>query len=195
MIMALVINPNQEEAMRFYLKDLPEEFDFNFMAASDELLQYLNALTSFKEELAATSNLAKFWISFLDMVEILFNLIYATRAGNWYLYVESVRSTLPWFFAYDRTNYSRYLTVHHQDLLSLEEDFPEIHTEFERGNFSVQVSKNNPFGRTEADKVIETTINRDTKTPGGTTGKKVTFSKIYFIRITGLDIAKWLKMI
>ena len=37
-------------------------------------------------------------------------------------------------------------------------------------NFSIQLSENNTFGRMEADKVIETTINRDTKTAGGTTG-------------------------
>ena len=90
------------------------------------------------------------------MVETLLNLIYATRAGNWNLYVETIKSTLPWFFAYDRTNYSRYLTVHHQDLLTLKDDFPEIHSEFEKGNFSVQISDKNPFGRSEADKVIET---------------------------------------
>ena len=40
-----------------------------------------------------------------------------------------------------------------------------------KGNFSVQVSDDNPFKKLEVDKVIETTINRDTKTPGGTTGK------------------------
>ena len=32
------------------------------------------------------------------------------------------------------------------------------------------MSDNNTFGRLEADKVIETTINKDTKTPSGTTG-------------------------
>ena len=31
------------------------------------------------------------------------------------------------------------------------------------------MSTDNPFGRIEANKFIETTINRDTKTPGGTT--------------------------
>ena len=40
-----------------------------------------------------------------------------------------------------------------------------------KGNFSFQVSDDNPFGKLEVDKVIETTINRDTKTPGSTTGK------------------------
>ena len=40
-----------------------------------------------------------------------------------------------------------------------------------KGNFLVQVSDDNPFGIFESEKVIETTINRDTKIPGGTTGK------------------------
>ena len=40
-----------------------------------------------------------------------------------------------------------------------------------KGSFSVQVSDNSRFGKLEADKVIETSINRDTETPGGTTGK------------------------
>ena len=40
-----------------------------------------------------------------------------------------------------------------------------------KGNFSVQVSDDNSFGKLEVDKVIEITINRDTKTPGCTTGK------------------------
>ena len=42
--------------------------------------------------------------------------------------------------------------------------------QFENGNFSVQMSTGNPFGRIEPDKVIETTIDRGTKTPGETTG-------------------------
>ena len=131
--------------------------DFNSIASCQELQNYSNELITFKENLAKESNLAKFWFSFLDMCEILFNLLYATRSGQWYLYVAAVRQSLPWFFAYDRTNYSRYLTTHFQDLSSLEVDFPFIYEEFTKGNFSVQLSSSNPFGRMEADKVIETT--------------------------------------
>lgn len=97
-------------------------------------------------------------------------MIYATRSGHFALYLGSIRHVLPWFFAYDRQNYSRYLTAHYHELVHLESNFPEIYTEFESGNLSVQLSSDNPFGRMEADKVIETTINKDTKTPGGTTG-------------------------
>ena len=102
---------------------------------------------------------------------MLFNLICATRSGKWNLYIETIRTALPWFFAYDRQNYSRYLTAHYYDLLLLKDSHPEIYAEFKIGNFSVQLSEINPFARMEMDKVIETTVNKDTKTPGGTTGK------------------------
>ena len=37
-------------------------------------------------------------------------------------------------------------------------------------NFSVQLNEDRKFSRTEPDKTIEMTLNKDTKTPGGTTG-------------------------
>ena len=59
------------------------------------------------------------------------------------------------------------------DLLKLEENYPSVQCEFIKGSFEVQMSSDNPFGKMEADKVIETTINRDAKTPGGTTGNNI----------------------
>ena len=56
------------------------------------------------------------------------------------------------------------------EMLPLETDFPEVYLEFQNGNFAVQLSDVNTFGKVESDKVIEMTINRDTKTPVGTTG-------------------------
>ena len=87
------------------------------------------------------------------------------------------------FFAYDRPNYSHYLTVHYYDLLALETNFPEILEEFQNGNFSVQMSPGNLFGRMTADKVIETAINRDTKTPGGTTGMFHSFNLYHIVPV------------
>ena len=55
-------------------------------------------------------------------------------------------------------------------MLNLQVGHPEVYNAFVQGNFSVQLNEENTFGRMEADKVIETTINKDTKTPGGTTG-------------------------
>ena len=115
-------------------------------------------------------DLEKFWLSFLDMAKILFNLLYATRAGMWDLFLESVKDIIPYTFAYNNIHYSRYLMTMLGEMLMLETNNPEIYNEFKSGNFTAQLSQHSSFGRMEPDKMIEMTINKDTKTPGGTTG-------------------------
>ena len=133
---------------------------------------YLNDFLDIKKRFRNKENensLQQFWISFLDMVDTLLNTIYAVRCGNWDLLLESIRDIIPFFFAYDHINYARYMTVMLADMLSLPEKFPEIYSEFIKGNFAAQISDGS-FSRSETDKVIEMTLNKDTKTPGGTTG-------------------------
>ena len=103
------------------------------------------------------------------MVELLLNIIYACRTGLWDLLLECISEVIPYAFAYDHVNYSRYLTVMLGDMLALEKDFPEIYEQFLHGNFTAQLTEG-MFNRVETDKVIEMTLNKDTKTPGGTTG-------------------------
>ena len=145
-------------------------YDLNELLKSKELQEFCTSLIICKDNLAERSKLAKFWISFLEMIEVLLNLIYAICSGNWNLYIKIVRSTLPWFFAYDRQNYSRYLKAHYYDLAFLNISHPEIYREFPNGNSSIQLFASSPFARMEMDKVIETTIKKDTKTTGGSTG-------------------------
>lgn len=52
----------------------------------------------------------------------------------------------------------------------LETNSPLILEKLQNGNFPALMSSGKPFGKIQADNVIETTKNRDTKTPGGTTG-------------------------
>ena len=98
------------------------------------------------------------------------NAIYATCNGDWDLLLECVRDIARHAFAYDNYTYARHLTPWLSEMLTLETSHPEIYQEFKKGNFSVQLSETNPFGRCEADRVIETTINKDTKMPVGLTG-------------------------
>lgn len=53
------------------------------------------------------SPMAQFWLTYLDMVGLLLQFIRATRTGNWSLHLACIENMLPWFFAYDRQNYSR----------------------------------------------------------------------------------------
>ena len=53
---------------------------------------------------------------------------------------------------------------------------PEVYSAFLNGEFSVQMGRTNLFGRNEADKTIENTINRDFKTRGGYIGFSANFA-------------------
>ena len=67
------------------------------------------------------SQLTQFWITFLDMVEVLLNTVYATRAGRWVLLLESYRDIIPYTFAYDHLNYAKYLTPLLAELVNLDQ--------------------------------------------------------------------------
>ena len=51
--------------------------------------------------------LLKFWMSYVDMVEVLLGLIRAAREGNWSMHLSSLRGIVPWCFTYDNVNYAR----------------------------------------------------------------------------------------
>lgn len=126
--------------------------------------QFLNHLRKSNGDLSA------FWMSYVDMVEdIILGLLRASREGNWELHLHAIRSLIPWSFAYDRTNYARYLPVYYAQMSALSETHPEVYEAFRDGCFSVQMSSTNPFGRLPVDQALEVTVNRDTQTPGGTT--------------------------
>ena len=113
--------------------------------------------------------LPKIWVNFIDMAELLLNTIFACRAGNWDLLIECIRDIIPFAFAYDHMNYARYFTVMLGEMLASELSFPEFYRECSRGNLAAQLSEG-VFNRLEKNKVIEMTLNKDTKAHGGTTG-------------------------
>ena len=75
---------------------------------------------------------------------------------------------LPWSFAYNKMNYTRYLSPYFSEITNLPEKKPDVYEAFKSGQFSVQLSSNNPFGWIPVDQTIELTVNKDTQTPGGT---------------------------
>ena len=93
-------------------------------------------------------------MSFLEMVELQLNTIYALRAGDWLLLIECIRLILPYTFGYDHVNYARYLTAMLENMLRLAEDFPDVYKEFLNGNFVAQLTSDSKFSQVETDKVI-----------------------------------------
>ena len=136
--------------------------------------EFIQVTVMWKEflEILRTSHgqMTMFWMSYVDFVEdILLGLIRASREGDWDLHLYSIRALIPWSFAYDRVNYARYLSAYYAQMVALPQTHPEVHEEFKNGNFSVQLSEDNPFGRVQVDQDLEMTVNKDTQTPGGTT--------------------------
>ena len=47
------------------------------------------------------SNLGRFWLSYLELCELMLNLIFASRTDDWQLYLSCIEEVIPWAFAYD----------------------------------------------------------------------------------------------
>jgi len=115
-------------------------------------------------------NLASFWMTYIDLVQIMLQLLKASREGNWLLQLSAIHDMIPWCFSYVKQNYARYLSYYYTEMTNLQEEHPEIYAYLSDGGFSVQLGSRNPFGRIPVDQAVEETVNRDTQTPGGTKG-------------------------
>ena len=114
--------------------------------------------------------LKMFWNSYLEMVATLLSLIRATREGNWELHLECIKAVLPWFFAYDHTNYARFLPVYLVHMLELPDTHPEAYSMLSQGDFGVQRTTSHGFSQLPVDQTIKQTLNRNTRTKGGIIG-------------------------
>ena len=104
------------------------------------------------------------------MVELLLNTLYATCTGDWDWLLECVRDVARYAFAYYNHNYARYLTPWLSEMLTLETIFQKFIK-----NLKKEISHSNNLRQihsedNKSDKVIETTINKGSKTPAGLTG-------------------------
>ena len=112
--------------------------------------------------------LSAYWMSYIDMVEdVVLCLLHGSHEGNWDLHLNAIRTMIPWCFAYDKVNYARYLSAYYAQMTNLPNKNPDVYGAFKTGQFSVQMSTNNPFGRIPVDQTTEVTVNKDTRTPGG----------------------------
>lgn len=113
--------------------------------------------------------LAIFWQSFIEMVQTLLDYIKSMRTGNWSLHLQSMEQMLQWFHAYDHVNYARHFTYCWSSQQKLAEKHPSIHEEFLKGNFCCKRVPGK-FNMLPPDQVIEQTVNKEQKGPGGIIG-------------------------
>ena len=81
-----------------------------------------------------------YWMTVLDMQLLLLIFIASLRDGNFPLYVQSLIKMMPWFFALNHHNYSRWLPIHIHDMSNLQSVHAQVHEMFLKGNFVVNKS-------------------------------------------------------
>ena len=106
-----------------------------------------------------------FWNMVLDFQLNILIFVRSMREGDFKLYVEILRKLIKWYFIFDKVHYSRWLSVHIFDLMTMEIKFPDVYENMVGGCFSFQKSSRE-FSRMALDQVHEQN-NRTIKAFGG----------------------------
>ena len=81
----------------------------------------------------------------LDIIEnVGLGLLRSSRERNWSLHLHAIKTMIPWCFAYDQVNYTRYLSAYCAEMTNLPIKNPDVYEAFKVGQFSVQISTCNP---------------------------------------------------
>ncbi|KAK3915147.1 Baculoviral IAP repeat-containing protein 6 [Frankliniella fusca] len=83
---------------------------------------------------SSSSDLFYYYIVVLGLEVLLFRYLFAVRRGQFLDYTAALKQMVVWFFALDRHNYARWISVHLKDLQELPRTAPDVHFEFGRGN-------------------------------------------------------------
>ena len=112
-----------------------DEIESVLLQSRDWVTRIRESFDKFVEESLKESEQFKYWSIFLDeLYPVLCDLTVSHRNGN--VQLSAVERAIKLFFAFDRTNYSRWAPLYLQDCLKLEQKFPLIYEEFmERGSF------------------------------------------------------------
>ena len=124
----------------------------------------LSTLRKFKTSGKENSDSFMFYEEYPTMAHILLNYVRAERDGIWDLHLSSVTQMLPYFFAFDRINYSQWISVYLVDMRLLPQTASAVHKELVKGNHPVKRTSNSKFDQVWTDMGIEQTINRESKT-------------------------------
>ena len=90
-------------------------------------------------------DLSTFWMSYVNVVEIVLGLVRASREGDFERHLMCIRAMIPWCFAYDRLNYAHYLPYYFATMCRLSMDYPDVYQHFMQGGISEQIGSSNPF--------------------------------------------------
>ena len=132
---------------------------------------FTEVFDKYKEEGKLKSEQFQYWNKFLEEIPIpiLRDLTRLRWEENWKLYLSAVCRSLSLFFAFERTNYCRWVLLFYEDCIALEKNFPAIYVSFLQGGFVVRQTLNYGSG-VLMDQALEKEYNKPAKGQGGITG-------------------------
>ena len=78
----------------------------------------------------------QFWNLVFYMLLAIYTLIRSFREGKFELYRYALYEMVPYFFANNNVNYARWIPIHLRDMMVLEEQNPDVGSEFHKGLMS-----------------------------------------------------------
>jgi hypothetical protein len=149
-------------------------------STSSSDLENSDAMNTLRENVEAEKKrlgeyrIAKLWLQYMDLVDLLRRFIKAERLGIWALHLQCLHDMLPYLAASGHNLYVKSVHVYLQNMLKLETDLPEIHTHFMNGLHVVRRS-DRLWAGLSTDLAIEQCLMRALKTRGGLTrGRGIT---------------------
>lgn len=137
--------------------DITTEQENEVFVASDSFNKFVNVM--FQDILESQADMAKFWLSYIINVKVLFQHYHCLRSGvSFEEYLETCRRMLPLLAAYGNINYLRYQSLYYWRMSTLPED-KKIHMA-SICSFSLTGKS---YSKLAPDQVIEITMNKQSK--------------------------------
>ena len=174
-ITACVLYQSLEEAHRKYV--ISTEPGVDVISLEDWCNQQSSLLPLFK-----------FWFTILQLELTLLVFVRSIRTGDFELYVQSLTKLVPWFFSLDHFNYSRWISVHLRDMVTLSHLHPQIYDNFLKGYFTVQKT-NHSFSKIAIDQAHEQN-NAVVKDDGGAVGLTESPAALQRWMVSGPEMAR-----
>jgi len=105
---------------------------------SDNVIVKINEAVAEKKEQLKYSRIAKLWLQYMDMIDILRKYIRAECTGNWELHLQTLSEILPFLAASGHNNYTKCVWIYLQQMLLLQEDHPEVYEHFKKACMSLE---------------------------------------------------------
>ena len=152
------------------LRNLTEEPRLiNFNPATELATALFERFQQFEVILSNYGPMAKYWNSFIKMVQILLGMTTSTRTGHWNAHLQASERTLKLYLNYNQTKYSNHFTYYWTNQQKPDSTHPNLSHEFLNGHFTVK-NTSGTLNMLSSDQVTEQTINSEQKGAGGITG-------------------------